>query len=195
MSILLRPPLEPAQVPPLTLLAGAAVARSLKQATASSLNPRLKWPNDVVIVTPTGTLKLSGILVEMATRKTSTGFATRHVVVGIGVNVNASQHDYPEDLRPFVTTMRAQSQRLFNRAQLAAAIRGAFFQEYAAYLEKGIAHAVSQWRPFALFGTPCTVTTADGATVTGRTRDIDPTGALIAVDDAGRLHKVLSGPQ
>src|SRR5262245_58581966 len=44
LSLLLRPARPAAEIPPLTLLAGAAVARGL---APLGVSPRLKWPNDV----------------------------------------------------------------------------------------------------------------------------------------------------
>ncbi|HMC94740.1 MAG TPA: biotin--[acetyl-CoA-carboxylase] ligase, partial [Polyangia bacterium] len=43
-SVVLRPDRPPAEIPPLTLLVGAAVAVALRRL---GLSPRLKWPNDV----------------------------------------------------------------------------------------------------------------------------------------------------
>ncbi len=67
LSILLRPTRPPSEIPPLTLLAGAAVARAL---AALGLAPRLKWPNDVELVDDEAgrRRKVAGILTEMATR-------------------------------------------------------------------------------------------------------------------------------
>src|SRR5215813_10178127 len=42
VSLLLRPARPAAQIPPLTLLAGAAIARAVE---ALGVAPRLKWPN------------------------------------------------------------------------------------------------------------------------------------------------------
>src|SRR5260221_11112986 len=47
LSILLPPARPAAEIPPLTLLRGAAVARAL---ASLGLAPRLKWPNDVQLV-------------------------------------------------------------------------------------------------------------------------------------------------
>jgi BirA family transcriptional regulator, biotin operon repressor / biotin---[acetyl-CoA-carboxylase] ligase len=47
VSILLRPTRPPAEIPPLTLLVGGAVAEALAKL---GLAPRLKWPNDVQLI-------------------------------------------------------------------------------------------------------------------------------------------------
>ncbi len=58
-SVVLRPPLPPHRVPPLTLAAGVAVAEAL---TALDITPQLKWPNDVLL----DGKKVAGILTEMS---------------------------------------------------------------------------------------------------------------------------------
>jgi biotin-(acetyl-CoA carboxylase) ligase len=57
-SVVLRPRLEPARLPGLSLAAGVAVAEALTR--TAGLAPRLKWPNDVLV----DGRKVSGILLE-----------------------------------------------------------------------------------------------------------------------------------
>lgn len=58
----------------LSFVAALAVYETVSEALAGTVNPTLKWPNDVLL----GSAKLSGILLEMV---------KDHVVVGIGVNL------------------------------------------------------------------------------------------------------------
>jgi len=88
-SLLLRPALPARDVAPLTLLAGAALAATLSQ---FRFMPKLKWPNDVLLDVTGGPRKVAGILTEMS----SEGDRVRHIVVGIGINVNAAA--FPDDL-------------------------------------------------------------------------------------------------
>ncbi|HEY2749156.1 MAG TPA: biotin--[acetyl-CoA-carboxylase] ligase, partial [Polyangia bacterium] len=77
LSVVLRPPLPPHRVPPLTLAAGIAVAEAL---VAYEVTPALKWPNDVQL----DGKKVAGILTEMSADLDR----VHHLVVGIGVNLN-----------------------------------------------------------------------------------------------------------
>jgi BirA family transcriptional regulator, biotin operon repressor / biotin---[acetyl-CoA-carboxylase] ligase len=64
---------------------------------------RLKWPNDLVITAGGGVLKLAGVLGE------SDGLGTDdpRVVVGIGVNGDWAQDEFPTELAATMTSLRA----------------------------------------------------------------------------------------
>ncbi|MBN2705195.1 MAG: biotin--[acetyl-CoA-carboxylase] ligase [Deltaproteobacteria bacterium] len=97
-SILLRPGLDFAKVPQLSLVVGAALWRALAH-ELSRLT--IKWPNDLFCTDR----KLAGVLAEMKPGPSRPEF----VVLGIGLNVNAGLFDYPEALRPLVTSLRMET--------------------------------------------------------------------------------------
>ncbi len=86
-SILLRPPLSPAQAPMLTQVACRAVAKVLKE--KYDIASEFKRPNDVMV----GPQKICGTLVE-AFSSTS---KLEAVVIGIGLNVNAEASELPPE--------------------------------------------------------------------------------------------------
>lgn len=86
-SVLARPDVEPAAWPWIPLLTGYAVHAALDD-RADGIG--LKWPNDIVVETPDGPLKLAGILVERV--ETPTGPAA---VLGIGINVHQAPDELP----------------------------------------------------------------------------------------------------
>ncbi|HEY2732240.1 MAG TPA: biotin--[acetyl-CoA-carboxylase] ligase [Polyangia bacterium] len=183
LSILLRPARPAAQIPPLTLLAGAAVARALARL---GLAPRLKWPNDVQLVVAGAARKVAGLLTEMS----SEGARVGHVVVGLGLNVNAAV--FPTELAERATSLRLAAGRAFDRAAVLATVLEAFEPLYDAYCARGAAVASEAWQPFASLGERCRVS-APGAPLEGVALGIDADGALRLRDDAGRIHRVLSG--
>jgi BirA family biotin operon repressor/biotin-[acetyl-CoA-carboxylase] ligase len=76
------------------LLAGLALAHAISRVTADAgtpLQPRLKWPNDV-LVADDGDRKVSGILCELVSLPGGPG-----VVVGTGVNVHQTRDELPVD--------------------------------------------------------------------------------------------------
>ena len=84
-SILLRPPLSPAQAPMLTQIACRAVAKVLKEKYA--IASEFKRPNDVLV----GSRKICGTLTEAI----SSPSKLEAVVIGIGLNVNAEGSELP----------------------------------------------------------------------------------------------------
>lgn len=96
-SVLIRSSLVPLQVTNITLLAGLAVCRAIRNSTGCPA--MIKWPNDVVI----GSRKVCGILTEMAAEVDR----IEYVIVGIGINVNNAS--FPDDLLIKATSLRMES--------------------------------------------------------------------------------------
>ncbi len=91
-SILLIPEIRVTQLGLISLAAGVAVADGLR---SLGIPAGLKWPNDVLVARR----KLGGILLE--SRLADEGPI---IVIGIGLNVNESREDFPDKLRPAVTS-------------------------------------------------------------------------------------------
>jgi BirA family biotin operon repressor/biotin-[acetyl-CoA-carboxylase] ligase len=118
-SVILRPALPPSDVLVLTLAAGLAV-----QSAIQSIDPRvlpdLKWPNDVLI----SRKKVCGILAEMNSEATR----VRHIVVGIGINVNHVR--FPAELEPIASSLRMTTGAEWSRIELCAALLKSLDREY-----------------------------------------------------------------
>ena len=124
-SVVLRPNLPPSDALILSLAAGLAVQAAVREIDAR-VNPDLKWPNDLLV----DGKKFCGILTEMNAEATR----VRHVVVGIGINVN--QQKFPEDLREIATSLRLASGKEWSRVELAAALLKSLDREYRDLLQK-----------------------------------------------------------
>jgi BirA family biotin operon repressor/biotin-[acetyl-CoA-carboxylase] ligase len=187
LSILLRPARPAPELPPLTLLAGAAVARALARL---GFRPRLKWPNDVLLAANgapgVAPRKVAGILTEMS----SEGGRVGHVVVGLGLNVNALA--FPPDLAARAISLRLAAGQAFERAAVLAAVLEELEPLYGDFAARGPEAARAAWQPFAALGERCRVS-APGADLEGIMLGIDADGALRLQDDAGHIHRVLSG--
>lgn len=107
VSILLRPAVEPARLPELSLVAGAAVAEAIAETTG--LDPAIKFPNDVLL----DGRKVAGILAESSDGR---------VVLGIGVNANQTTEQLPAGAHTDPTSLRLELGRPVDRAPLLAAI-------------------------------------------------------------------------
>ena len=124
-SVILRPPLPPSEALILSLAAGLAV-QSAVQAIDPKIPADLKWPNDLLI----DGKKFCGILTEMNAEVTK----VRYVVIGIGINVN--QENFPAELRPLATSLRAASKREWSRVEVCAALLKSLDREYRALLQR-----------------------------------------------------------
>jgi BirA family biotin operon repressor/biotin-[acetyl-CoA-carboxylase] ligase len=167
-SVLLRPPVLPPEAPKLTLLAGVAVARALKNTLG--LDARLKWPNDVLVQGK----KLCGILSESLC-----GDKVDYVILGIGINANFLLSALPEELRRSAITVREVLQRSVDRHALLRAILNELERLYAPFCAGDRTSVLEQWK--ALSDTPgkrVRVETTTGV-VEGEAVDIDGDGALV----------------
>jgi BirA family biotin operon repressor/biotin-[acetyl-CoA-carboxylase] ligase len=111
---MLRPRVEMARWPELSLVAGAAVA------TALGAGAEVAHPNDVMI----GGRKVAGVLPEATTGR---------VVLGIGVNVNQTEDELPLDAVKTPTSLRVELGREVERAPLLAAVLAELERRYEAW--------------------------------------------------------------
>jgi BirA family biotin operon repressor/biotin-[acetyl-CoA-carboxylase] ligase len=186
LSLLLRPAVAAAQLPPVTLVAGAAVAGVL---AGLGLAVQLKWPNDVLVRSAArgSPRKLVGILTEMATE----GDRVRSLVLGIGVNVN--QGRFPPELAERATSLALVTGVRHDRGALLAALMNALEPAWDRALRDGPAQSLRAWRSFAALPSPCAIERPGAGLLEGTALDIDQQGALLVRDRAGQLHRVLSG--
>jgi BirA family biotin operon repressor/biotin-[acetyl-CoA-carboxylase] ligase len=107
LSVVLRPPLAPVKLPPLTLAVGVALAET---AALFGVTPSLKWPNDLLL----DGKKAAGILSESACQ----GGRLEHVIVGIGVNLNVAE--FPPELAEIATSLGRVRGAAVDRAEFVA---------------------------------------------------------------------------
>lgn len=128
-SVIVRPTLPPSEVLVLSLAAGLAV-----QAAVQEIDPReapdLKWPNDLLIAGK----KFCGILTEMNAEATR----VRHIVIGIGINVNQSA--FPDGLQETATSLRMVTVDKWSRVDLCAALLKSLDREYQNLISDPGAH-------------------------------------------------------
>jgi BirA family biotin operon repressor/biotin-[acetyl-CoA-carboxylase] ligase len=111
-SLLLRMEISDASIPSLSTFAAVALVRALRSLGVTDAG--IKEPNDILI----GGHKVAGILVE--TRVGNDPFA----VVGIGLNVNHTPEDFPEELRDRATSLAMITGTLLDRNTVAASLIG-----------------------------------------------------------------------
>jgi len=182
-SVVLRPALPPSDALVLSLAAGLAVHSAVEQIDSRVL-PDLKWPNDLLL----NGRKFCGILTEMNAEATR----VRHIVVGIGINVN--QTKFPAELQPIATSLRLVSGTEWSRVELCAALLKSLDREYCDLLEKPGAHEsiLRRFQERSSTARGRRVRVEENGGFEGVTEGLDPRGFL-QVQTAEGLRTVLSG--
>lgn len=182
-SVLLRPPIRPVEATQLTVAAATALAHAIQKQT--NLSPDIKWPNDLLL----RGRKVAGILTELSAEVDR----VKHIILGIGLDVNQSASDFPADVRKLATSLKLECGQPIDRAELAAEILQELERDYARICEGGFAALADEWE------SRCTtigqnVTIWIGARrVRGRAEALDDDGALLVRTEHGRLERIIGG--
>ena len=107
------------QIGLLPLLTGISIVKGINSIT--NILPGLKWPNDIML----NRKKIGGILIESQTKNSRLG-----VVIGIGLNINESPNDIPDELLGQATSLYINSGEIFNRELILSAILNEFENLY-----------------------------------------------------------------
>jgi BirA family biotin operon repressor/biotin-[acetyl-CoA-carboxylase] ligase len=185
-SIVLRPRVAIDQAPTLILAAGIAVAEVVSGLLPDPSVLEIKWPNDVLLAGR----KTSGILMELGVEETRVSYA----IVGIGVNLNIAQDDFPEALRPIATSVSAHAGQPIDRVgftrNLYATLEDVFDAHEAAGLEalrpRFDAH-------FEMSGREVAVQELAGEPIRGTATGVAQNGALEVTLPSGETIRVIAG--
>ncbi len=181
VSVVLRPQLPPMELPQITLTAAVAVVRAVRRVTG--LAPGIKWPNDLLMHGK----KLGGILTEMETESDR----IRHVVIGLGLNIN--NPDFPYELAGTATSLAQELGGAFSRVELLRAWLEEFEDLYERFLDQGFPQILEEWKCSAVtLGRMVTVRQGPRE-VSGKAVDVAPDGALLLQTPGGEMVRVTSG--
>ena len=187
LSVLLRPPLPPERLLPVTALAGVAVCAAVER--VCGVRPGLKWPNDPVL----NGKKLCGILTEMSL-EAETG-RVQSLVLGIGINVGQRPEDFSPEVREVATSLLQVLGRPVSRPRLAAALLEELDRAYAALLRGDLLEYQEAYRRRCvnLGKTVQLIPFGGGARETARALDVDGEFSLVVQGEDGRERTVRSG--
>jgi BirA family biotin operon repressor/biotin-[acetyl-CoA-carboxylase] ligase len=182
-SILLRPDLRPQEATQLTVASATALRRAIQNVTG--LSPEIKWPNDILI----GGKKVAGILTELSAELDR----VRHVILGVGVDVNLGAGEFPPELRKLATSLKIESGRAFSRPELAATILRELDFDYARICAGKFTAVADEWEAHCTtIGRDVTVQIG-GRKLRGRAESLDDDGALLLRTEHGRLEPITGG--
>lgn len=185
-SVLLRMPVPPARVPSVALAGGLAVRDAVAKAIGDDERVLVKWPNDVVVRVPGGSLrKIAGILCESSL----VGSKVEHIIVGIGINVHT--RTFPDEIAAIATSISLEAERTPDRAEILADVLASLDHdvEHVVHRGLGLVHARLSARD-ALAGA---MVESDDESRTGVACGIDLDGCLLVRRSDGVVTKVQSG--
>jgi BirA family biotin operon repressor/biotin-[acetyl-CoA-carboxylase] ligase len=189
-SILFRPNLPPPQTQQVTMLCTLAATDAIKE--TAGLHVWLKWPNDLIVQSPTSNLqppewkKLAGILTE-------TGLTGKHLdyaIIGIGINVNVELEMLPS-LDPNATSILAETGQAVDRGALLTRFLVEVEQRYEALKAGKSPH--QEWASrLATLGQRVRATTSE-ETLVGVAESVEKDGALLLRTPDGVRHRLTVG--
>lgn len=182
MSVILKPNIPPPKAPQLTLITAVAVVQAIEEATG--LSPDIKWPNDILL----NGKKITGILTEMQ----ADADRIRSIIIGIGINVNQQEEDFPEELKSIATSLYCESGEKYDRAKLTAILLQKLEQLYMLYLDKGFYPIKLLWESYALSIGKDIIARTLTDTIRGKALGITDDGVLKMEDADGKIHHVYS---
>lgn len=177
-SVVVRKQIEPRHLSDwlcwLPLITAVASAEAIE--TVAGEHVEVKWPNDLLI----SGRKVGGILCESG--MTGTG---PFQVIGLGINVNGAQTDFPNDLHETATSLMVHSGRTLDRnrliSQLLNELEVCLDQMLAADMEK---IALAYRRRCSTIGKRVKATRTDGSELFGLAEAIGIDGSLRILQQA-----------
>ena len=179
LSIVLRPDIRSSVPTLITLAAGLGAARGLT--TVAGLPVGVKWPNDLILMNR----KLAGILAELE----PSGPHGPFVVLGIGVNINMDEDQWPEDLAHKAISLKMASGRTVDRAVVLAELLNEMEREYTELQQGRVSGLLDRYRQACITLKTVVIVASAGNNVTGLALDVDSEGRLMVEQpDRSILH-------
>jgi BirA family biotin operon repressor/biotin-[acetyl-CoA-carboxylase] ligase len=139
LTVILRPPA--ANLTRLPLAAGLATRDAVER--SHGISPKLFWPNDLVW----NGKKLAGVLCENA----FTGEDLDYALVGVGINVNHEEADFPDEIRGLAISLRMATGKAADSETLFRSFRSAFEEWHGAFVDDEGARIVSAFERQSAF--------------------------------------------
>jgi BirA family biotin operon repressor/biotin-[acetyl-CoA-carboxylase] ligase len=181
--VLLRPDLRPQETTQLTVISATALRRAIKN--VAGLSAEIKWPNDVLL----GGKKIAGILTEMSAEVDR----VRHVIIGIGVDVNQDANEFAGEVRQTATSLKLAAGEEICRAGLAVEILRELDADYARVRAGKFPEIADEWEAACVtIGKNVTVHVGERK-FRGRAESLDDDGALLVRTEHGHLERIIGG--
>ena len=182
-SVLLRPALRPPQATQLTVAAATALRRAIESQTG--LKPEIKWPNDILV----HGRKVAGILTELSAELDQ----IKHIILGIGVDVNLAHSEFPPELRKVASSLMAELGKPLSRPELAVASLRELDHEYRRVTAGQFAPVADEWEKHCTTLGHQVVIRMGQRQLRGRAESLGEDGALLLRTEHGHLERIVGG--
>jgi len=160
-----------------------AVAQAIKRSIR--LDPKLKWPHDIMI----GNKTIDGILTEMTEEMDRLDW----VIIGIGLNVNTPHESFSQEVEGVATSLMEAGGKNILRVKLLQDILVELESLYDDLVKSGFEPIRTKWKALSNTIGARVVVSTPTEKVTGTAVDIDSDGALILKKEDGSLEKIIAG--
>ena len=182
-SAIIQSPVRIEQASLYSFVAAVAVAEAVRQVTA--LPATLKWPNDILL----DGKKICGILLELVPQKSG----RHYLVIGIGINVNQKQQDFPPELHDKATSLAIALGNSVNRTDLLMTVLQKLQDNCSIMEQQGFAPLRDKWKTLScVIGQMVSVQQYGKELYTGIAEDIAMDGALL-VQTEDNIVPVIAG--
>lgn len=183
MSMILKPNVEAKKVASISLVAAAAVSVALKDIGIES---GIKWPNDILV----DGKKVAGILSEASFQ----GNNVDYVVVGIGINVNLEEDDFPETLKEKASSLKIIEGQDINKVKLLALVLNHFEKLYQSFMVGGdLSETIEIVREGSVLKDKQVKILGTSSEKTARVQGIDGEGKLVVKYENGSVENLAYG--
>ncbi len=164
---------------------GLAALNAIREILKSEENLWVKWPNDVYC----GTKKIAGILSEV----TDGDNGKKHVVIGIGINVNMNEPDI-ESYGLNATSIYLEGGNKVDLAEFDQILYSKLNTISDIVKISGIDALSRIWKSVnLLIGGIVDVGVDDDKKINGKVLDIGDNGELVLVESGGDVHRLFAG--
>jgi BirA family biotin operon repressor/biotin-[acetyl-CoA-carboxylase] ligase len=181
-SVILRPDIPLHKAPLSTLMGAVAVATAIRK--VCQVHAAIKWPNDILI----SGKKVCGLLTEMSAEQDR----IKHIVLGIGVDVNLEPDVLPSDIRAVTTSLALETRQKINRTALLQEILRELDHWYHVFLHDP-ANVLKEWERLNMTIGSRIAVSGGGEVLEGLAQGLDAEGRLIVKLDDGTARTVAAG--
>lgn len=161
--------LAPAALSGISLAAGLAVIRALRQLGVNDVG--LKWPNDILW----GNQKLAGLLLEVTGEQSGPS----RVVLGLGMNLRLSGAEGQAIEQPWASLHQLPGGAGLSRNRTVAALLDNLVSVLSQFEERGLSALIPEWRQYDLYDGKRVLLQMGARQVEGIHRGVEASGALL----------------